>query len=60
MAGVHLYGKSRVGVGYITAIWVTRTEMVHLAIVSIDAPLAKKPFNVNGSTTAFAWPSLWP
>ena len=34
MPGVHLYGKGRVGVGLISAIWVMGTEPAHSAIAS--------------------------
>ena len=34
MPWVHFYGKGRAGDGLVSAIWVTGTELAHLAIVS--------------------------
>ena len=32
MPGVHSYGKERAGVGLVSAVWVTGTELAHSAI----------------------------
>ena len=34
MPGVHLYRKGRAGVGLVSAIWVTGTELAHSAVGS--------------------------
>ena len=34
MPGVHSYGKGRAGVGLVSTIWVTGTELAHSAVAS--------------------------
>ena len=34
MPGVHSYGKGRAGVGLVSAVWVTGTELAHSAVAS--------------------------
>ena len=39
MPGVHLYGKGRAGVGLVSAVWVTGTELAHSAVASYSLQL---------------------
>ena len=39
MPGVHLYRKGRAGVGLVSAVWVTRTELAHSAVASYSLQL---------------------
>ena len=48
IAGVHLYGKGRSGVGLISTVWVTGTELAHSVVASHSLQLCHaKPLSLR-------------